>query len=165
MMAAPAGFEERHGRQCAIRNGSGCSCSPTYQANVYDQRTGWRMRKTFSTKTAATRWRRDAIVALRAGTLQEAKPKTTVREVCEAWLEDARAGVVRARSGDPFKPATIRSYDQSFRIRVYPTLGSLPVSGSGSLSGLSCALASPTADRSAPTGCRRAPTRRGLPRR
>jgi integrase len=95
----------------------------SYQANVWDAHRGKRIRKTFPSKTAAKQWRTDAMAALRAGTLAEAKPKTTVREACEAWLTDARAGVVRTRSGDPLKPGTIRAYSQAFRLRAYPQIG------------------------------------------
>jgi integrase len=98
-----------------------------YQANVFDKNgnggKGRRIRKTFDTKTAAKQWRTDAMAALRAGTLAEAKPKTTVREKCEEWLGDARRGVVRARGGNEFKPSTIRAYDQALRLRVYPHIG------------------------------------------
>ena len=98
----------------------------SYQAHIFDKRTGRRIRKTFDDKTAARIWRTDAMAALRAGTLAEAKPKTTVREACDQWLKDARAGIVHARGGDPFKPGTIRSYDQALRLRVYPEIGTAP---------------------------------------
>lgn len=97
-----------------------------YQANVWDARNNRRIRKTFATRTAAKQWRTDAMAALRAGTLAEAKPKTTIREACDQWLKDARTGIVRARGGDPFKPGTIRAYDQALRLRVYPTLATAP---------------------------------------
>jgi len=31
-------------------------------------------------------------------------------------------GIARTRGGDPFKPSTVRAYDQALRLRVYPTL-------------------------------------------
>jgi integrase len=43
--------------------------------------------------------------------------------VAEKWLEDARSGLVRNRSGDVYKPSAIRSYEASLRIHVFPTLG------------------------------------------
>ncbi len=76
---------------------------PAYQAHVFDKRTGRRIRKTFDNKTAAKQWRTDAMAALRNGTLTEAKPKTTIREACDAWIRDARAAIVRTRGGDPFQ--------------------------------------------------------------
>ena len=120
----PAGIDTRHARSCRSRGGGGlrCNCSPTYQAHVYDGRTGKRIRKTFPSKAAATTWRQDTLVAVRTGKLAEAQPKTTMREACDAWIADARKGIVRTKSGDPFKPGTIRAYDQALRLRVYPTL-------------------------------------------
>lgn len=35
-------------------------------------------------------------------------------------------GIVRTRGGDPFKPGTVRAYDQALRLRVYPTLATAP---------------------------------------
>jgi integrase len=124
------GIEPRHARACASRqqNGGGrCNCTPTWQANVWDNRQQKRIRKTFPTISAAMRWRRAAVVAVEQGTLAEARPKTTVREVCEQWLADARAGIVRtSRGGHRFQPATLRAYEQSLRLRVYPELGTTP---------------------------------------
>jgi integrase len=63
---------------------------------------------------------------LRAGKLAEAKPNTTLRDASEAWLTDARAGIVRRRGGEEYKPGTLRAYEQSLRVRVYPQLGETP---------------------------------------
>ncbi len=121
-----AGIEVRHRKTCPAARGDGKCCKPTYQAHVFDARTGRRIRKTFPTKTAARLWRQDAIVALREGKLAEARPSTTIREACDAWIADARAGIVRTRGGDPFKPGTTRAYSQALRLRVYPTLADAP---------------------------------------
>jgi len=118
-----AGIDTRHARSCRSRGGGGrCNCTPTYQASVFDAREGRKVRKTFPSKAAARTWRQDALVAVRNGKLAEAQPKTSMREACDAWIADARKGIVRPRSGDPFKPGTIRAYDQALRLRVYPTL-------------------------------------------
>jgi integrase len=50
---------------------------------------------------------------------------TTVREAWTAWFEGAKTGVVRNRSGDPYKPSAIRSYERAMRLRVLPALGSM----------------------------------------
>lgn len=121
-----AGIDTRHSKSCRSRGGGRCNCAPTYQAHVHDKATGRRIRRTFATHAAARTWRQDALVALRHGKLAEAQPKTTVRQACDAWIADARAGVVRPRSGDPFKPGTIRAYGQALRLRVYPTLADAP---------------------------------------
>ncbi len=121
-----AGVNIRHGKACATRAGRSCDCKPSYQAEAYDARQGRKIRKTFPTAGAAKSWRRDAMVAVRHGKLAEAKPKTTMRDACEAWLLDARAGIVRTKTGDPFKPSTLRAYEQALRLRVYPTLAAEP---------------------------------------
>jgi integrase len=125
-MSKSTGITERHARSCPQRDGGRCNCTPSYQADVWDAQTGRRIRRTFPTKIAGKRWRQDAIVALRAGKLAEAKPNTTLREACEAWLTHARAGIVRRRGGEEYKPDTVRAYEQSLRLRVYPQLGETP---------------------------------------
>jgi integrase len=52
----------------------------------------------------------------------------TLREAAEAWVEGARAGSIRNRSGDRYKPSVIRSYETSLRLRVLPELGKRKVS-------------------------------------
>lgn len=116
------GIDIRHSKTCGSRCGGSCDCTPTYQAHVYDARRGRRVRKTFPTKAAAKGWRADALSALRKGTLAQSLP-TTVKRAAEAWLDAARRGEVRNRSGDPYKPSAIRAYEQSLRLRIYPAIG------------------------------------------
>lgn len=122
----PAGIDTRHRKTCPGSRADGRCCTPTYQAHVFDRRSGKRIRKSFETRSAAKLWRQDALVALREGTLAEARPTTTIREACDAWIADARRGIVRTGRGDPLKPGTIRAYDQALRLRVYPTLDDAP---------------------------------------
>lgn len=116
------GIDVRHARSCALRSGGDCDCKPTYQANVYDARSQRRIRKTFTTFTAARNWRQDALVALRSGTLR-ASDGRTVEQVAREWLKDAREGVIRNRSGDRYKPSAIRTYEGALRLRVLPAMG------------------------------------------
>ena len=51
----------------------------------------------------------------------------TLEAAGHAWLDMARAGVVRARGGDRYKPATVRGYEQALRLRAYPALGREPL--------------------------------------
>jgi hypothetical protein len=80
------------------RHGRGCSgkgrCTCPSRAEVYSKRDGKKIRKSFTT-----------------------------REASVAWLDGAREGVIRTRSGDPFKPGTLRAYEKSMRLRVLPELG------------------------------------------
>ena len=75
-----------------------------------------------SDSSAAKKWRADATVALGACTLH-ASTSRTLREAAEAWLEGARSGAIRTRSGDVYKPSAIRGYEQALRLRILPDLG------------------------------------------
>jgi integrase len=117
------GIEARHARSCTHRTGK-CTCSPTYQASVWHAREQRRIRKTFPTKRAAAQWRQEAIVAARRGELSGDRGPV-LRDAAMEWLDALRAGHVRTRSGDVYKPAAIRGYEQHLRLRVLPVLGHL----------------------------------------
>ena len=123
-MARDTGLEERHARACRSRTSGKCDCTPTWQANVYDKRSGRRIRKTFHRKAEARAWREDARAALRSGQFRVAS-KVTVRQAAEQWLADARAGIVTNRSGDQYKPSAIRAYNQALRLRVLDEIGDM----------------------------------------
>jgi integrase len=93
-----------------------------YLAVVWDKGAGRKITRTFDTLTGAKQWRADAIAAVGAGRLS-ADRGPTLAEAFEQWLAGARAGHVRNRSGDPYKPAAIRAYEQTARLRVLPALG------------------------------------------
>lgn len=94
----------------------------SYEASVYLKREGRKLRRTFPTFAAAKAWRAEALTAARKGALRTPKP-TTVREAWEEWHEGAKAGTIRNRSGDPYKPSALRSYEAAMRLRVLPELG------------------------------------------
>lgn len=61
------------------------------------------------------------------GTLR-APVSTTVRGVAEAWLDGAKRGEIRqSRSGQRFKPSTLRGYEQALE-RVLPMIGAWKLS-------------------------------------
>jgi integrase len=93
-----------------------------YCAVAYDKSTGKKISKTFENVTAARQWRSDAMSALRAGTMTSDRGPT-LKDAAGQWLQDARAGHIRNRSGDPYKPSAIRSYEKNLRLRVLPALG------------------------------------------
>ncbi|HTP21075.1 MAG TPA: hypothetical protein VMJ65_15840 [Solirubrobacteraceae bacterium] len=64
------GIRTRHARACRWREGGRCNCTPSYQAQAYDARTGRQVWRTFPTLSAAKLWRQDAQVALRRGTMR-----------------------------------------------------------------------------------------------
>jgi integrase len=46
----------------------------------------------------------------------------TLREAWTVWLDGAKAGTIRTRSGDPYKPSALRSYQAGMEARVLPAL-------------------------------------------
>jgi len=123
-VADRTGIRTRHQRACASRAGADCDCDckPSYQAQVWDARAQRQVWRTARTLTEARRWRQDAAVAVRAGTLR-ASDGRTLKAVADEWLIGARSGVIRNRSGDPYKPSAVRSYEAALKLRVFPKLG------------------------------------------
>jgi integrase len=123
----PEGIVVRHSSYCPNKSGGACDCRPGYQAQVFSQRDRKTIRKTFRTLSDARAWRAEAHSALRLGTLR-APTRTTVAEAAAEWLSAAKAGVVRNRSGQPYKPSALRSYEQSLNTKIVPELGHLRLS-------------------------------------
>lgn len=118
------GITKRHGRGCGGRNGGRCNCEPTYEAWVFSKRENRKIRKSFAREAEAKTWRADALALQARGGLRAPK-RTTLDQAWLAWKAAAEAGTVRNRSGDRFKPAAIRGYDQGMRLRVLPEFGSV----------------------------------------
>lgn len=122
-----AEIEVRHQKRCRISNGGQrCNCEPSFRAAVWSPRDRKRIRKTFPTMAAAKRWRADAEAAVGRGSLRVTR-KTTLRDAAGDWLAAVKAGVARNRSGDPFKPSVVRSYEQSLDLHVLPRFGGVPL--------------------------------------
>jgi len=121
------GVRKRHSKGCSARDGGRCNCKAGYEAWVFSKRDGRKIRRTFAREAEAKAWRADALTALARGGLRAAKP-TTVEQAWEAWHQGARAGAVTNRSGDPYKPSALRSYEQAMRLRVLPEFGSVRLS-------------------------------------
>src|SRR4051794_34131376 len=124
---SPEGVVVRHRRGCRSRTGAVCDCRPTYQAQVFSPRDRKTVRKTFDALGDARAWRAETQTAVRRGT-SRAPTRTTLSEAAEGWLAAAGAGVVRTRSGDPYKPSALRGYEQALRTRLLPELGQLRLS-------------------------------------
>jgi integrase len=117
------GITVRHSRRCGVHQGRPCSCTPSYRAEAWSARDGKKIRKDCRTLAEAKAWRADALGEVRRGTRRASAP-LTVAEAAAAWLTGARAGAIRNRSGDEYKPSSIRGYEEALRIRVLPELGS-----------------------------------------
>lgn len=121
-----AGIETRHARACRSSSGGRCNCTPSYRAAVWSPQERRLHRHASTSRAEVESWRRDAVIALRRGRTIGVVGGT-LRTVAEEFLKDARAGIVVTRSGDPYKPSAIRSYESSLRLRVYPSLGDEPI--------------------------------------
>jgi integrase len=118
----PTGIRARHSRRCATHSGGNCNCTPSWEAFVFLRREGRKVRKTFPTLAEARRWRHDAASQADRGALR-APTRLTLSDAATGWLEGARAGSIRTRSGDAYKPSAIRGYEEALRLRVLPDLG------------------------------------------
>jgi integrase len=104
------------------KGGTRCTCKPTYRAWVWSADDGSKLWRSFPTEAAARTWRHEAASAVVRGTLR-APTSTTIADAAAALLEGMRSERVRTRSGDPYKPSAIRSYDQALSNHVLPVLG------------------------------------------
>jgi integrase len=115
---AATGLRQRHGNRC---KGGRCSCP--WEASVYSKADCKKIRKTFLTRALAAEWQEASRPRVRQGAMR-APTGQTFKEASVAWMEGARSGQIRTRSGHPFKPAALRAYDDALRLRVLPTIGS-----------------------------------------
>lgn len=118
------GITKRHSRSCGLRNGERCTCRPSYQAQVWSAHDSKPLRRTFPTLAAARAWRRTAAVDLGRRRIN-APGELTLAKAAELWLTAAAAGIIRTRSGEPYKPSALRGYEASLRRVILPEFGAL----------------------------------------
>ncbi|MFN8164215.1 MAG: hypothetical protein U0R26_10415 [Solirubrobacterales bacterium] len=124
----PEGIVIRHTRACAAKaTEAPCDCRPGYQAQVFSSLEQRTIRKTFRTLADARAWRAETKSALDRGTLK-APSRITLNQAAEDWLLAAKAGVIRTRSGERYKPGALRAYEQALNARLLPRFGHLKVS-------------------------------------
>jgi integrase len=92
---------------------------------VWSPRDRKHIRKTFLSVAEARDWRQETQVAVRRGLARSPSP-LTLKEAADGWLVAAEAGVVRTRSGEPYKPSALRSYREALN-KVLPELGHLRI--------------------------------------
>ena len=124
---AQQGIRVLHARACPAQQGARCSCKPRYEASAYVARERRKLRKNFASLAEARAWRSDAQTAIRRGILRSPS-QTTLRESAAVWMAGAEAGTIRTRSGDKYKPSTLRSYQASLESRILPDHGSAKLS-------------------------------------
>jgi integrase len=112
--ARHVGIVVKHRAGCASARGSRCNCRRVYQAAVWSARDRKRIRRHFDSLDAAKMWRADSYGKLRRRELR-APSAMTFSDAAEQWLAGVRVGYIRTRSGDRYKPSTIRSYEQALR--------------------------------------------------
>lgn len=121
------GIRKRHSKGCSAREGGRCNCNAGWEASVYLAREERKLRRTFARESEARSWRRDALAAASAGSLRSPSA-LTVEQGAWLWLEAARTGTVRDRSGHHYKPSTLREYGRALGLRVLPEFGSARLS-------------------------------------
>jgi integrase len=119
----PEGIRPRHSERCASkRSGSACDCDPPWEASVWSTFDKKKIRKTLPTRQAAIKWRRKHYGLAESGQLR-APTRMTLAETAYTWLEMARNGEIRNRSGRTYKPSALRTIEGDFRLRLIPELG------------------------------------------
>jgi integrase len=114
-----------HSRECRDHDRCDRTCNPSdapWQAWVYSKSDKKKIRRRFATHAAAKGWRTDALKAVKDRRLRAPTSKTLRQEV-DAWLAGARAGEIRNKREQPYKPAVIRNYELALRLRVLDELG------------------------------------------
>jgi integrase len=112
----------RHKKVCASHDGRRCNCGPTYQASVWSARESKRIRKTFPTLAEARAWRAETQTGVRRGTVR-APANMAVQDAADELVAGMKAGRVRNRSGDLYRPSAIRSYEAALRDHILPRVG------------------------------------------
>jgi hypothetical protein len=95
---APEGVRPRHSQRCPSRHGGVCGCSPAWEAWVYSRKDKGKVRKTFSECWEAKAWRHEQLELASIGRLR-APSRCTLGEAASLWVEMAREGRIRNRSG------------------------------------------------------------------
>ena len=116
------GIRKRHSRNCRSRDGGRCNCKAGWEASIYLAREGKKVRRTFDREAEARSWRNDSRAALVER--PQDGPSLTLEQAAWLWLEAARTGRVRDRSGHSYKPGTLREYARVLRLRVLSEFGS-----------------------------------------
>lgn len=117
------GIEVRHGPTCPRSTEPDAQCKRkgcSWRAKVQGERS-----PRFPTLGEAQEWRRQRLGQAREARLSGPLPTITLDEAWKLWHDRAKAGVLHNRQGRPYKPVTLRDYDEAMRKRVLPDHGTL----------------------------------------
>jgi integrase len=123
-MKATPGITRRHSTGCPARKGRRCSCSAGWEVTVYDASTGRRLRKTLASFDDARDWQAIARTGLRQGTVRAVEP-VTIRDAAGRLVDGMKAGSVRNRSGDAYKPSVVAGYEALLGSKILPAFGAM----------------------------------------
>lgn len=113
------GIVKRHSKLCASRGGRRCNCGSGYEAWVYLNREGRKVRKTFRRESEAKSWRREALVAAQKGALRAtATDRRTLLQALEEFVAGMADGTIRPKRRERYKPNTVRSYERAVRLSL-----------------------------------------------
>lgn len=113
------GIVRRHSAACPARAGKRCNCNAGYEAWVYLARERRKVRKTFKRKAEAKSWRAEALTAARKGALRPTvRDHRTLYDALIEFVSGMEEGTIRPRSGERYKPNTIRSYERAVRLHL-----------------------------------------------
>ena len=112
--ARHSGIVVKHRAGCASEHDAPCNCQRVYQAAIWSAKDAKRIRKHFDSLSDARAWRAESYGKLRRGELR-APSTMSFGEAAAIWLAGIRSGAIRTRSGDRYKPSTIRSYEAALR--------------------------------------------------
>lgn len=105
----------RHGYRCRSRDGGRCNCTPKFEAHVYVARDDKKLRRVFTTREEALRWRVEQDALNRVGALR-GPVDVSMRELAAEWHKAATSGLAIAAVGKSttrrkaFKPSTARTH-------------------------------------------------------
>lgn len=116
------GVRQRHSQWCPAGRGGACGCSPRWEAWVYSPKDRAKVRKTFSARWEAKAWRHEQLDLASVGRLR-APSRCTLGEAASLWVELAREGQIRNRSGRRYKPSALRTIEADLRLHLVPSLG------------------------------------------
>lgn len=119
----PTGIYERHSKRCLSRTGGKCSCTPTWEAKVWDSDAKQSLSHTFKKKKDAEEWREEMRVALRNRSFTGASGAMTVGEFGDRVMAQLKAGEVKGRGGNPLRAGTVRTYRNQWEHTLRPLIG------------------------------------------